>query len=252
MLLFALVDGDSLGVEIPLENYPVPLARAQLVGTVQDDVVPGSILYDLRHNQGVQFDWGDRTWKLNYFHSCPPPCLTAQMINLYPGRKKINRNLNCCSAICHKFRKGKILWQHQKVWKDDLIFICYLIRTEIFNFLHILQWRYIWQRPGYCGDIWVVCFMIISYPVCWLPGGPQPRSVWSSREPEQNWRGGREAARIRGFQSGIVRWLLLPPSITTFLITGMVTSQRKFSISKVFSSFQKKTLCRCSPYMVFD
>ena len=64
--------------------------------------------------------------------------------------------------------------------------------------------------------------------------------------------GGERGGEDQRFPVRIVRWLLLPPSITTFLITGMVTSQRKFSISKVFSSFQKKTLCRCSPYMVFD
>ena len=54
-----LVDGDSLGVEIPLENYPVPLTRAQAVGTIQHHVVPGPVLNDLRHYQGVQFDRGD-------------------------------------------------------------------------------------------------------------------------------------------------------------------------------------------------
>ena len=56
-----LVDGDRLGVEIPLEDDPVPLPGTEAVGTVQHHVVPRPVLNDLRHNQGVQFDWGDRT-----------------------------------------------------------------------------------------------------------------------------------------------------------------------------------------------
>ena len=47
------------------------------------------------------------------------------MINSELMQKKINRNLNCCSAICHKFRKIKILCQHPVILKlkMNLIFI---------------------------------------------------------------------------------------------------------------------------------
>ena len=49
-----LVDGDSVGVQIPLEHDPVPLPRLQGVGAVQHHVIHCPVLNDSWHIQPVQ------------------------------------------------------------------------------------------------------------------------------------------------------------------------------------------------------
>ena len=51
-----LVDGDSVGVEVPLEDDPVPLPGAEAVRTVQHDVLQSPVTHDGRHEERVQSD----------------------------------------------------------------------------------------------------------------------------------------------------------------------------------------------------
>ena len=53
---YPLVDGDSVGVEIPLEHDAVPLPRLEGVGAVQHHVLHRPVLDDGRHLQPVQPD----------------------------------------------------------------------------------------------------------------------------------------------------------------------------------------------------
>ena len=53
---YPLVDGDSVGVEIPLEHDAVPLPRLEGVGAVQHHVLHCPVLDNGRHLQPVQLD----------------------------------------------------------------------------------------------------------------------------------------------------------------------------------------------------
>ena len=88
----------------------------------------------------------------------------------------------------------------------------------------------------------------ISYPAeCWQPAESEPWTVWSSREPEQDWRTTADSDQRFPLR------LLLPPS--PFLpsrpeellqddwtagLTGQWSSRWKFSISKVLLHFKRK------------
>ena len=85
----------------------------------------------------------------------------------------------------------------------------------------------------------------VSYPAYWLPGESAPWSVWSSREPELDWRGGGERAAHEDQRFPVRYSQVAPPSssFTIFLITTNWTldwSPEKLLNFKSFSFISKE------------